>query len=184
MDPAWNETILTLGLTGIGLYFTVGVVRGLVGYSFFRRLQPTAIVTWTVPTTARARFLFVLGIVQGLVAVLNSLVGRPFHHVYALGIMAVYFVLIVPLSTRIEQGCYGQGVWSDAGFLAYADIGRLAFRETSEIVLVLLPRRGSTSFRLRVPPGEYGAVRKLIADKVRADVLRPEGDVLGLRSPR
>jgi hypothetical protein len=52
-------------------------------------------------------------------------------------------------------------------------ITRLAFRETPDIVLLLL-RKGGGAFRLRVPPAEYGTVRKLLEEKIRAHVLEPE----------
>jgi len=55
-----------------------------------------------------------------------------------------------------------------------------AFRETPDIVLILLPRRGTRSFRLPVPPAEYGAVRKLLAEKARAGALSLEPAILGL----
>jgi hypothetical protein len=56
----------------------------------------------------------------------------------------------------------------------------VAFRETPEVVLVLLPRRGRGSYRLPVPPGEYGAVRKLLAEKSRAGDLHLDPAILGL----
>jgi hypothetical protein len=118
--------------------------------------------------------------VAALVATLNGLVHRPVHHVVPQGVMALYFILMVPLSTRIRVGLYRDGVWADAGFLPWAEIGRLAFRETPDIVLILLPRSGSNSFRLHVPPGEYGAVRKALEEKARARILNVEAGLLGL----
>ena len=56
----------------------------------------------------------------------------------------------------------------------------MAFQETPDIVLLLLPRGGSGSYRLPVPPEEYGAARKLIEEKVRARVVNMEGGILGL----
>jgi hypothetical protein len=106
--------------------------------------------------------------------------GRPVHHVVSLGLMALYFVLMVPLASRIRLGFYRDGVWADAGFLPYERIRRMAFRESPVIELILLPRGGSGSFRLPVPPGEYGAVRKLLEEKIRAQVVTVETGILGL----
>jgi hypothetical protein len=175
-----NDTILSLGLAGLGVYFAVLLVRGSLGYLRFRRVRPTALLTWPVARPAYLRSLVALGVVNVILTILNGFLHRPVHHVVSLGLMALYFVLMVPLASRIELGLYRDGVWADAGFLPYEGIGRMAFRETPEIVLVLLPRRGSGSFRLPVPPGEYGAVRKLLEEKMRSRVLNPDTAVLGL----
>ena len=87
---------------------------------------------------------------------------------------------MVPLASRIRLGFYRDGVWADAGFLPYQRIRRLAFRESPEIELILLPRGGSGSFRLPVPPDEYGAVRKLLEEKIREHVVNVETGILGL----
>jgi hypothetical protein len=114
-------------------------------------------------------------------AVLNGVLQRPFHHVYSQGVMALYFILMVPLSARIHLGFYRDGVWSDAGFVPYARIGRVAFREEPEIVLILLLRGGaSRSFRLPVPPAEYGAARKMLEEKIRERIVNVERGILGL----
>jgi hypothetical protein len=56
----------------------------------------------------------------------------------------------------------------------------MAFRESPVIELILLPRGGSGSFRLPVPPDEYGAVRKLLEEKIREHVVNVETGILGL----
>jgi hypothetical protein len=183
--PAWsgmaqNETILTVVLLALGIYFSVLLIRGFLGYLRFRRVRPTALITWPVPHPAHLRFMIALGILNTGLTVLNGLLARPFHHVFGLGVMALYFVLMVPLSLRIHLGFYRDGVWADAGFLRYGDIGRLAFLETPEIVLVLLPRGGSGSFKLPVPPAEYGAVRKVLEEKIRDHVVNVDKGILGL----
>ena len=43
-----------------------------------------------------------------------------------------------------------------------------------------MPRGGSGSFRLPVPPDEYGTVRKLLEEKIRAQVVQMEAGILGL----
>ena len=75
-------------------------------------------------------------------AALNSGMGKPFYHVYSQAIMAAYFILMVPLVSRIPLGLYESGVWGDAGFVPYEKIARMAFLETPEISLVLVPRGG------------------------------------------
>jgi hypothetical protein len=174
-----NETLLGLVFAGLGLYFGVLLLRGLLGYLQFRRLLPTALLTWPVPRPRAGAFLFALGLVSAAITILNGYMARPLHHVLSLGLMALYFMLMVPLAGRIRLGFYEAGVWAEAGFLPWERIARLTFRDEPEIVLILQPRGGSGSFRLPVPPDEYGAARKLIEEKVRAHVVNTEG-VLGL----
>jgi hypothetical protein len=156
------------------------IARGLAGYRLFLKVRPTALLTWPVRRPAHFPFLLALGAVAAALAVINSTMNRPFHHVYSQGVMAVYFTVMVPLSARIQLGLYRDGVWADAGFLPYEKIARMAFREAPEIVLIMVPRGRSGAFRLPVPSSEYGAVRKILEDKIRARVVNPEKAILGL----
>jgi len=178
--PVSNETVLSVVLLGLGLYFFVLLIRGLRGYLLFRKVRPTALLTWPVPRSGQLPFLLALGVVATAVTALNAYLDRPLHHVLSQALMAAYFILMVPLCQSIRLGFYDDGVWADTGFLPYAKIGRIAFRETPEIVLILLPRGGSGSFRLPVPPEEYGAVRKVLEEKIRAREVNIEAGILGL----
>jgi hypothetical protein len=180
MGRVANETILTWGLGGLAVYFSVLLLRGLLGYQRFRRVRETALLTWPSRRPSHFPFLLGLGVLSAGLTVLNGYLGRPFHHVYSQAVMAAYFMVMVPLSCRIHLGLYRDGVWADTGFLPWAKIGRLAFRETPELVLILLPRGKSGSFRLPVPRDEYGAVRKLLEEKIRSDVLKIDQGILGL----
>ena len=173
-----NETILTVVLAGIGVYFSVLLARDFAGYLRFRRLQPTAVLTW--PVRRPIRFALALGAVSLAVAIVNTSLQRPFVHLYGQYATAAYFMLMVPLSARIRLGLYRDGIWADGGFLPYARIGRMAFREGPEIVLILLQRGAARAFRLPVPPEEYGALRKVLEEKVRERVVNVEAGLLGL----
>jgi hypothetical protein len=94
--------------------------------------------------------------------------------------MSAYFLVMVPLATRIRLGLYRDGIWGDAGFIRWEEIARVAFVETPEVILLLLPRRGRGSFRLPVPGTEYGGVRKLLAEKARDGALQLDPAILGL----
>jgi hypothetical protein len=172
--------MLAIIMSGLAVYFSVLLARGTWGYLQFRRVRPTALVTWRAPRPGNAGFLQILGVTALGVAALQAWFGRPFHHVYAQLATAAYFMVLVPLCGNIRLGLYRDGVWAADGFLAYSDIGRMAFREGKEIVLTLLPRGGSRPFRLPVPPDEYGAVRKLLEEKIRQHVLNMEKGILGL----
>jgi hypothetical protein len=173
-----NETILTVVLIGVGLYFSVLLAQGIAGYVRFRKLWPTALLTWPVPGSAR--FAIALGLVSLGVAILNTSLDRPFLHLYGQYATAAYFILMVPLSARIRLGFYRDGIWADGGFLPYARIGRMAFREHPEIVLLLMPRGRARSLRLPVPRDEYAAARKLLEQKIRERAVTVDAGILGL----
>jgi hypothetical protein len=152
----------------------------VAGYLLFLKVRPTALLTWPMRRPAHFVFMLALGLVAAAVAVLNSTLDRPFHHVYSQGVMAVYFMVMVPLSARIRVGLYRDGVWTDAGFLPYDKIGRMAFRETPEIVLILVPRGRPGLYRLPVPSSQYDAVRTILDEKIRERVVNVEKAILGL----
>jgi len=180
MLSATQQQIVSLGLVGLGVYFTVQLTRGLLGYRSYLLVRPTAIATWPAPRRALTRWLVALGAFGGVLALLNAWLGRPAHHVYGLAVMSAYFVGMVPLATHIRLGLYRDGIWADAGFIRWEDIARVAFLETPEVVLLLLPRRSGRTYSLPVPSGEYGAVRKLLAEKSRTGDLHLDPAILGL----
>ena len=49
MLPPVQQQLISLGLLGLGLYFAVQLARGLAGYLRYRRVAPTAVVTWPAP---------------------------------------------------------------------------------------------------------------------------------------
>lgn len=175
-----SDTILSVVLLALGVYFSVLLGRGLAGYAKFRRVRPTALLTWPVPPPPHLPFLLALGLVSAGVTVLNGYLDRPVHHVLSQAVMALYFILMVPLSLRINLGFYRDGVWADTGFLPYDSIGRMAFREGPEVVLLLVPRGRSRSVRLPVPLEEYGAARKVLEEKRREGLVHVDEGILGL----
>jgi hypothetical protein len=175
-----QQRALTLILLAFAVYFSVLVANALRFWVRSRRLRPQAVLVWP-PARPRHQVLQIgLGMICLAVAALNSAMGRPFHHVYSQGVMAAYFILVAPLVARIPNGLYESGVWGDAGFVPYEKIARMAFLETPEIALVVLPRGRRGTVRLRVPPEEYGAVRKIIEEKTRAHRVNVEQAILGL----
>jgi hypothetical protein len=180
MLPATQQKIITLGLLALGVYFTVQLGRGLLGYQRYRRVRSTALATWAAPRQAQTVWLVALGAFGGGLAVLNAWLQRPPYHVYGLAVMSAYFLVMVPLATRIRLGLYRDGIWADAGFIRWEEVARIAFLETPDIILLLLPREGRGSFRLPVPGKEYGGVRKLLAEKARDGALQLDPAILGL----
>ena len=180
MLPPLQQQIIALGLLGLGLYFAVQLARGLSGYSRYRRVAGTAVVTWPVPRPAQLPWLVALGALGAATAAFNAWARRPLHHVVGLALMAVYFLGMVPLARRIRLGLYRDGVWAHRGFLRWGEVARIAFVEGPPIVLLLKPRHGGASYKLPVPGGEYGAVRKLLEEKAREGALHLDPAILGL----
>lgn len=180
MLPPLQQQLVGLGLVGLGLYFGVQLARGIAGYLRYRRVAPTAVVTWPAPRPAQLPWLTLLGVLGAVLAAFNASMGRPLHHVVGLALMAVYFLGMVPLARRIRLGLYRDGVWAHRGFLRWGDVARIAFVEGSPIVLLLKPRHGGASYKLPVPGNEYGAVRKLLDEKAREGALHLDPAILGI----
>ena len=175
-----NDAFLSVVLPLFGTYFLVLMIRDGWTYWRFLRTLPSALLTWRTPRPAHLPLLVALGCVSAAIAALNARLDRPILHVVSQSCIAIYFVLMVPLLAQIRLGFYQDGIWAVGGFLAYGDIARLAFHETPEIVLVLLRRGRHRSFRLPVPPAEYGAVRKMLEDRIRVHSVNVEAGLLGL----
>ena len=56
-----NDALMTVGLLGLGVYFAVLLARGLLGYSRFRAVKSTAVLTWPVPRPSNYCLLLGLG---------------------------------------------------------------------------------------------------------------------------
>jgi len=178
--PPLLQQVVSLGLLGLGLYFGVQLVRGVMGYLRYRRVAPTALVSWPPPAPEQLPWLIALGTLGAITAAFNAWMHRPLHHVVGLALMAAYFLGLVPLARRIRLGLYQDGVWAHRGFLRWADVARIAFVEAPEIVLLLTPRQHSAPFKLLVPAAEYGMVRKILQEKAREGRLKLEPAILGI----
>ena len=81
------------------------------------------------------------------------------------------------LSQRIRRGFYEDGVWSDRGFMPYAKIGTMAWRDGNPATLLIIPRLSQVARPLTVPLSHYGAVRRLLRDKVRTHDIEVKGNL-------
>ncbi len=174
--------MLALGLAGVSVYFSVLVVRGGFQLWLAHTLQPEAVLTWPPRPQPYLRWLSALGLLAAVLAVVAAMRQRPLFHVYAQAITALYFMVVAPLASRVPRGLYRSGIWTETGYMGYGRVARMAFRERPGITLILVARgRLSAAHRLEVPPGEYGAVRRLLEDQARAGALKQEPSLLGLR---
>jgi hypothetical protein len=80
--------------------------------------------------------------------------------------MFVYYGYLLPLSTRIKRGLYEEGIWTDTGFMRYAEIGGLAWKGND--TLVIASRQKTLARRLSVPGVHLGEVRHFLREKIGA----------------
>jgi hypothetical protein len=145
----------------------------------FRRLRQSALLIWE---SARPRFyLFslALGVVLGALIFVRLVVQRrPPDQLFGEAMMFVYFGYALPLSTRIRRGFYEAGVWSDTGFMRWAQIAAVSWREEGGVTLLLVSRVKAVARRLEVPGALYGEARRVMRDRVKSHDIRIGG--LGL----
>jgi len=94
--------------------------------------------------------------------------------------MLVYYVYAMPLSLKIRRGLYADGIWTDGGYIPYANIGGLTWREGEHPTLVVLYRWRSFARHLAVPRAVYGETRKVLRDKIAAHDIHFTGKPLDL----
>jgi hypothetical protein len=157
----------------------------VVGWRLVRawRLRRQAVLTWPTPRPPYYGVNLAIGITFGALLLLNVFVlRRPAAQWFWQLMMVVYYGYLFPLSTRIRQGFYEDGVWAGPAFLPYADIGSLSWREEPQITLLLVPRMKSLARRLVVPQQFYAQARRLLRDRIKGhDILltRTGLDLLG-----
>ena len=162
------------------------VANIVVGRRLLRawRLRHQAVLTWPAPRPPYYGLMLVIGLVLGLLVLVNVFwLRRSASHWFWELMMVAYYGYLFPLSTQIRQGFYEDGVWAGPGFVRYADIGSLTWREDAQIVLLLVPRegepwRGASSCR----SSSTRKARRLLRDSIQAQQIllsRPGLDLFG-----
>jgi len=180
VTPPSNETILTAGVWFVGIYFTGQILHCIWRLLAYRSLRSAPLLTWE--SRRHPLHLIFVGIgTLGLgLAWLGIAQEQPLEHVWAQMATAGYFLIAAPLLERARPGFYERGIWSSRGFLAWDRIGRLAFREDDGVALVLAPRGRGLPHNLELPPDDYGAVRRILRDRIRKDEMQMEPGILGV----
>jgi hypothetical protein len=165
----------------LGAVFLVINVRAFLQFIRYRRLRPTALLTWPGSRPPLYTLFLGVGALLGLLIIYKLLVLRfPPTQVFGESMMLVYYVYAMPLSLRIGRGFYEDGIWTEGGFLPYSRIGGLTWREGEQVTLVLMYRMRSFARRLVVPERHYGAARRLLRDKIAAHDIHFTGKTLDL----
>jgi hypothetical protein len=167
-----------------GLGFLVANVKVIADLIRFRIRRQSALLIWQNPKPRWYGFSLGLGPILGLLIAFKLFVQhRPADQLFGETMMFVYYGYVFPLSTRISRGFYRDGVWSDSGFMRWAQISAVSWKEDgAAVTLVLISRLRSIARRLEVPGNLYGQARRLLLDKVKAHDIQIGGSGLNLGS--
>lgn len=168
--------VFGLGFLAANLKVAVELVR-------FHRRRRHALLTWHNPKPRYYGMNLALGVVLGLLLAYKLFVMRrgP-DQLFGEAMMFLYYGYAFPLSTRIARGFYGDGVWSDTGFLRWPHISAVSWKENGRITLILISHVRNIARRLDVPGPLYGQARKVLRDKIRDHDLHIGGSGLDLGS--
>ena len=165
----------------LGLGFLGANLRLLYQFVRFFRLRSSALLTWPGRRPPFYGLLLVLGAILSVLIVYKLAVLR-WHpsSVFGETMMLAYYGYGLPMSLKIGRGFYEDGIWADGGFVPYANIGGLAWREGEQLTLVLVDRMRDFARRLTVPESYYGAARRVLRDKIAAHDIHFTGHSLDL----
>ncbi len=165
----------------LGAGFLVANVRLLYDLALYLRRRATAVVVWPARRPPFFGVMILIGAALGVLLISNVAAGHlSFGPMFGETMMFVYYACVVPLSRNVERGFYADGIWTDSRFLPYGRIGGLTWREGREATLILIAAGRSAAFRLAVPGVHYGAVRRLLRDKIAEHAIHFAGTSLDL----
>ena len=175
---AWLTPRL-LRLFGFG--FLIANVRlGALLWAYRRRMR-SALLVWPGEKPKYYGFSLALGVVLGILLIIEAFVlMRSPRSIFGEAMMFIYYGYMFPLSTRIRRGFYGDGVWSDSGFMNWSEISAVSWKEEPTVTLVLISHVKSIARRLDVPGHLYGQARRLLRDRVQAHDINMGGAGLDL----
>src|SRR5262245_12328835 len=174
---AWLAPRLLL-LFGLGfLVANIVVAIELVRY---HRSKRSALLVWPRPKPRYYNVSLLLGVILGLLIVVEILLKRPMYSLFGEAMMFVYYTCLFPMATRIARGFYQDGVWSDSGFMPWSDISAVSWKDEGDVTLILISHGRSLARRLAVPGHRYGEARRVLRDRIQAHDIQIGGAGLNL----
>ena len=170
-----------LFLFGVG--FLAANIKVVADLLRFRRRKRTALLMWEAAKPRYYGFSLALGVVLGLLLAFKVFVQRrPPGQLFGEAMMFVYYGYAFPLSTRIARGFYEDGVWSDSGFMRWAQISAVSWKEEGSGDAgpdFALPQHRPAAGRARpaLRPG-----RRVLRDRIKAHDIHIGGAGLDLGS--
>ena len=170
-----------LFLFGVG--FLIANILVFVDLIRFRMRRRSALLVWQGEKPRYYGFSLALGVMLGLLFGFKLFVQhRPLDTLLGEAMMFVYYGYALPLSTRIARGFYEDGIWSDTGFMTWAQISAVSWKEEGSVTLVLISHFRNIAKRLEVPGNLYGQARRLLRDQIKAHAIHIGGTGLDLGS--
>jgi hypothetical protein len=165
----------------VGFLFVIINAQLAFQYIVYRRRRTSALLTWDPPRPPFYRLFLLVGAILGVVIIYKiAVLHMPPSMVFGETMLLVYYVYTLPLSLKIQRGFYEDGIWTDAAFVPYGNIGGLTWREGDRITLVLLQRWRNFARKLTVPEPFYSEARRVLRDKIAAHDIHFTGKALDL----
>jgi hypothetical protein len=166
-------------LTVLGVGFLIANARLVFEYIRYLRRRRGAVLTWPGPPPPYYATKLAIGVAIGALAFYKILVLR--RPAFGESMMFVYYGYLVPLTRRIARGFYQDGIWADASFIPYNEVGGISWREGEHAaLLIVISRLRNLARRLMVPLEHYGAARRLLRDKIGKHEIHFSGTGLDL----
>ena len=173
MQSAVASVLLVLGVG-----FLIANARLLIEYARFLKRRRQALLTWPSPKPPYYAMTLGIGVVLGLLVMLNLYRGGP---IFGELMMFVYYAYLSPMSLTIGRGFYQDGIWADTAFIPYQEVGGISWREgEQQISLIVISRLRNLARRLNVPGDKYGEARRLLRDKIGEHAIHFTGTGLDL----
>lgn len=168
-------------LLALGVGFLLANVRLLYQFIRFLRVRRTALLTWPGSKPPFYRLLLMLAAILSVLIIYKLIVLhlRPID-VFGEAMMMLYYGYAIPLSLKIGRGFYEDGVWAESGFIPYARIGGMSWRERPAPTLVMMYRFRAFARTLVVPDIYFGAARTILRGKIAAHDIHFTGKALDL----
>jgi len=177
----WFASLTPWLLLLFGLGFLVANVKLGASLLSYRRRMRSALLVWRGEKPKYYGFSLALGVVLGLLLIVEAFVlRRSPRSIFGEAMMFVYYGYAFPLSTRIRRGFYGDGVWSDSGFMKWSEISAVSWKEEPTLTLVLISHVQSIARRLEIPSHLYGEARRVLRDRIQAHDIHMGGSGLDL----
>jgi hypothetical protein len=182
MTPAeWIAWLTPRLLLLFGFGFLVANIRLGASLFAYRRRMRSALLIWPGDKPKYYGFSLALGVILGVLLMIEAFVlDRSPRSMFGEAMMFLYYGYAFPLSTRIRRGFYGDGVWSDSGFMKWSEISAVSWKEEPTVTLVLISHVQSIARRLRVPGHLYGEARRVLRDRIQTHDIHIGGAGLDL----
>jgi hypothetical protein len=160
-----TQRLVTGTLLVLGAGFLVANLRLIADYLRYRRRRAGAMLVWRAPQPPYYGLGLAMAVVLGVIVFYKIVVSG--QQAFGETMMFAYYGYLLPLTRRIGRGFYADGIWSDTSFIPYHEVGGISWREGEErVTLIVISRLRNLARRLTVPPGQYGAARRLLRDKI------------------